>query len=262
MRKAVFSGSFYPSRPDDLLTLFADIKCREPKINAIGAISPHAGYIYSGKTAYKTLCSINIPDTVIIFCPNHRGLGWGLAVSPDTSWETPFGEIEVDVELSERIAKFQYAKLDSIAHLYEHSLEVQLPIIKMLNPDARIVAVSIGLGDRDVLKGFANFVYEETKDRDILYLASSDMSHYVPADFAKKQDEMVIKAMEKLDSDNALNIVLEKDVSMCGIFPAYVMMNIARLKGAKRGEVIEYTNSGVITGDFNEVVAYLGMVFY
>lgn len=152
--------------------------------------------------------------------------------------------------------------MDSIAHLYEHSLEVQLPIIKMLNPDARIVAVSIGLGDRDVLKGFANFVYEETKDRGILYLASSDMSHYVPADFAKKQDEMVIKAMEKLDSDNALNIVLEKDVSMCGIFPAYVMMNIARLKGAKRGEVIEYTNSGVITGDFNEVVAYLGMVFY
>ena len=262
MRGAVYAGSFYPANPNEIHSFFGDIKCREPKINAIGAISPHAGYIYSGKTAYKTLCSINIPDTVVVFCPNHRGLGWALAISPDNLWETPLGEIEVDLELSNAIAEFPYAKMDSIAHLYEHSLEVQLPILKMLNPEVKIVAISVGLGDREILKDFANHIFENTKKREVLFIASSDMSHYVPAEYAEKQDGMVIEALKNLDYEKAYNLVESYNISMCGIYPAYVMLNIAKLKGAEKGEVIEYTNSGVVTGDFNEVVAYLGMVFY
>ncbi len=262
MRRAVYAGSFYPANPNEILSFFSNIKCREPKINAIGAISPHAGYIYSGKTAYKTLCSINIPETVVIFCPNHRGLGWALAVSPDTLWETPFGEVKVDIELSKAISEFSYAKLDATAHLYEHSLEVQLPILKILNPEVNIVAVSVGLGDRKILKNFSEHIFENTKDREVLFIASSDMSHYVPADYAEKQDGMVIEALKSLDFEKAYNIVESYNISMCGIYPAYLMLNIAKLKGAEKGEVIEYTNSGVVTGDFNEVVAYLGMVFY
>ncbi len=96
----------------------------------------------------------------------------------------------------------------------------------------------------------------------MLFLASSDMSHYVPAEYAEKKDGMVIKELEKLNPELAIDIVEENDISMCGIYPVYLMLNIAKLKGATRGQVIEYTNSGVVTGDFNEVVAYLGMVFY
>ncbi len=262
MRRAVYAGSFYPANPNEIHSFFSDVKCREPKINAIGAISPHAGYIYSGKTAYKTLCSINIPDTVVIFCPNHRGLGWALAVSPDTSWETPFGEIDVDLGLSRDIAEFSYAKMDATAHLYEHSLEVQLPILKLLNPEVKMVAVSVGLGDKEILRDFSEYIFDKTKDREVLFIASSDMSHYVPAEYAEKQDGMVIEALKSLDFEKAYNIVESYNISMCGIYPAYLMLNIAKLKGAEKGEVIEYTNSGVVTGDFNEVVAYLGMVFY
>ncbi len=262
MRRAVFAGSFYPSRGEEIKSFFDRVECRKPKIKAIGAISPHAGYIYSGKTAYKTLCSIDIPDTVIIFCPNHRGLGWALSVSPEDSWETPFGEIKIDMDLSREIADFSYSKLDSVAHLYEHSLEVQLPILKLLKPDVKIVAVSVGLGDADILKDFSHHIYEKTKDKNVLFLASSDMSHYVPADYAEKQDFAVIEAMKNLNADLAYNLVETRNISMCGIYPAYIMLNLAKLKGATTGEVIEYTNSGVVTGDYNEVVAYLGMVFY
>ncbi|BBB32460.1 conserved hypothetical protein [Thermotomaculum hydrothermale] len=262
MRRSVYAGSFYPAHGKEIVSFFNSIKCRDPKINAIGAICPHAGYIYSGKTAYKTLCSINIPETVVIFCPNHRGLGWALAISPDESWETPFGEIKVDLDLSREIASFAYAKLDGTAHLYEHSLEVQLPIIKLLNPSTKIVAVSVGLGDKDILKDFALHIYNKTKEKDVLFIASSDMSHYVPAEYAKEQDFKVIKAMEVLNVELTYNVVERNNISMCGIYPAYLMLNIAKLKGATKGEVIEYTNSGVVTGDFNEVVAYLGMIFY
>ena len=262
MRRAVYAGSFYPSNKSEIISFFNDVKCREPKINAIGAICPHAGYIYSGKTAYKTLCSTNIPETVIIFCPNHRGLGWALAISPDTTWETPLGEVEIDIELSRAISEFGYAKLDSTAHLYEHSLEVQLPILKLLNPNVKIVAISVALGDKEILKDFARHIFQQTKDRETLFIASSDMSHYVPADFAEKQDGMVIEALKILDYDVAYHLVEKHRISMCGIYPAYVMLNIAKLKGATKGEVIEYTNSGEVTGDLNEVVAYLGMVFY
>ncbi len=262
MRKAIFSGSFYPSNRETIASFFKDIECKRPKIKAIGAISPHAGYIYSGKTAYKTLCSIEIPDTVVILCPNHRGFGWALAVSPDEKWETPFGDINVDLELSEEIAEFNYAKFDSNAHSYEHSLEVQLPILKMLNPQVNIVAISVALADRDILKEFALHIYEKTKNKNVLYLASSDMSHYIPADLAEQLDFKVIDAMKTLNADLAYEAVGKDNITMCGILPAYVMLNISKFKGASRGEIIEYTNSGVVTGDFNEVVAYLGMIFY
>jgi len=261
MRKAVFAGSFYPSNGEAIISFFKNVKCLTPKKDAVAAIVPHAGYIYSGKTAFKTLCSVNIPETVVVFCPNHRGLGWHLAVSSEDRWETPLGDVEVDVELSREIAEFKYAKLDDVAHLYEHSLEVQLPILKILKPDAKIVAVSVATYNTSLLRDFAIHIAEKTKNKDVLFVASSDMSHYVPADYAKKMDFMVIEALKKLDADTAFEVVEKYDISMCGILPAYVAVNIAKIKGAQKGEVIEYTNSGEATGDFNNVVAYLGMIF-
>jgi len=262
MRKPVFAGSFYPSRAEEIVSFFSGIRCPENKIKAMGAVSPHAGYIYSGKTAYKTLCSIEIPDNVIILCPNHRGLGWAIAVSPDESWETPFGIVPVNMELSEKIAEFPLAKMDSTAHAYEHSLEVQLPILKMLNPDFKLTAVSIALGDKEVLKDFAKHISQYIEKENTLIVASSDMSHYVPADYAAQVDGEVIKALEKLDPDLMYHTVEQLNVSMCGVFPAYVMLNAVKEMGAVSGKVIEYTNSGELTGDFSEVVAYLGMIFY
>jgi len=260
VRKAVFKGSFYPSNKNEIINFFKNVKCLK-KRNAHAAIVPHAGYIYSGKTAFKTLCSINIPNTVIIFCPNHRGLGYPISISPDKKWETPFGPVEVDMELGEKIEAFEHARFDSLAHMYEHSLEVQLPILKMLHPEVKMVPVSIGTGDRDILNKFSSHIFRQTSGIDILYLASSDMSHYVPADYASKYDGMVIEALEQLNVDLAFELVNRYDISMCGIYAAYVAVKCGKMNGANKGEVIEYTNSGVVTGDFNEVVAYLGMIF-
>lgn len=262
MRKPVFAGSFYPSDGDDIVSFFSGINCQSQKIKAYGAISPHAGYIYSGKTAYKTLCSIEIPENVIVLCPNHRGLGRALAVSPEEGWETPFGTVSVNAELSQKIAEYTYAEWDSVAHMYEHSLEVQLPILKMLNPYFKLVAISVAVGDREVLKDFAKHVANVVNKHNTLIVASSDMSHYVPADYAAQVDGEVIKTLEKLDPDLMYQTVEKLDVSMCGVYPAYVMLNAVKELGASTGKVIEYTNSGTTTGDYEQVVAYLGMVFF
>ncbi len=262
MRKPVFAGSFYPSDGNDIISFFSGINLPSQKIEAYGVISPHAGYIYSGKTAYKTLCSIKIPENVIVLCPNHRGLGRAIAVSPEEGWETPLGVAQVNLELSEKIAEYAYAEWDSVAHMYEHSLEVQLPILKMLNPDFKLVAISVALGDRGVLKDFAKHIASVVNKSDTLIVASSDMSHYVPADYAAQVDGEVIKALEILDPDLMYQTVEKLDVSMCGVYPAYVMLNAVREMGASHGKVIEYTNSGATTGDYDQVVAYLGMVFF
>ena len=259
MRQAVFAGSFYPADAASIQAFFKDVNSPVPPVQGCGVICPHAGHIYSGKTAFKTLSSVKIPNRVLILCPNHRGLGRPLAVSPDDSWDTPLGPVPVDVELSEKVAAFKGAAFDVKAHQLEHSLEVQLPILKILKPDTKIVAISVGTGDRDLLKAFASHIARLITSSDTLILASSDMSHFVPAATAEQADSLVMEQINRLDPEAMMDVVLEKHISMCGIFPAYVMMNACLENGASKSDIIEYTHSGKVTGDDRDVVAYLGV---
>jgi MEMO1 family protein len=259
MRQAVFAGSFYPADGAAIVEFFRSVTPPLVPVQAYGVICPHAGHIYSGKTAFKTLSSVNIPDRVVLLCPNHRGLGHPLAVSPADEWDTPLGPVSVDVELSEKVASFAGAAFDSEAHRLEHSLEVQLPLLKILNPDVKIVAVSVGTGQRDILQKFAFHIAKLVAGTDTLVFASSDMSHFVPAAVAKEADGMVMDRIREMDADGMMDVVFEKQISMCGIYPAYVMMNSCMQNGASKSDIIEYTHSGKVTGDDGDVVAYLGV---
>lgn len=259
MRQAVFAGSFYPADGAAILEFFKNVLSPVAPVDACGVICPHAGHIYSGKTAFKTLSSVKIPDRVLLLCPNHRGLGKPLAVSPADEWDTPLGPVAVDMELSENVSSFVGAAFDSVAHQLEHSLEVQLPLLKILNPDVKIVAVSVGVGQRDLLKEFAGHIAKVVNDTDTLIFASSDMSHFVPAEVAKQADSQVMDRISELDAEGMMDVVLEKNISMCGIYPAYVMMKACLENGASNSDIIEYTHSGKVTGNDGDVVAYLGV---
>jgi len=186
-------------------------------------------------------------------------MGRPLAVSPADAWDTPLGPVPVDMEFSEKIAVFPAAEFDSAAHRMEHSIEVQLPLLKMLNPDVKIAAVSVGIGQRDVLSDFADHIAKQVSDKQTLILASSDMSHFVPAMVAKAADSEVMERIKELDAEGMMDIVLKKHISMCGIYPAYVMLKSCLQNGASKSDIIEYTHSGKVTGDDTDVVAYLGV---
>ncbi len=259
MRPAVFSGSFYPANATEILSFLEGVEAPRTPVDACGVICPHAGYIYSGKTAFKTLKSVKIPGRVLLLCPNHRGVGAALAVSPADAWNTPFGPVPVDRKFSGDIVAFNNAVLDDLAHKMEHSLEVQLPLLKILNPDVKIAAVSVGTGEPAVLMEFAAHIAKLLKGTDTLVLASSDMSHFVSAATAKRADSLVINQILKMDADGMMDVVLGHHISMCGIFPAYVMMKCCVENGASKSDIIEYTHSGKVTGDETDVVAYLGV---
>ncbi len=260
MRKPAVAGQFYPDDKNELYSFFNSIKCIHNKKNSFGLIVPHAGYVFSGATAFKTFCSTYLPDLIVIFCPNHRGVGKPIGVS-FVDWETPLGVIKTDKDLASFIVDNSSAEEDELSHKFEHSLEVQLPIISFLNPNAKIVAISVGTLNTDLLNSVVNVMEKVCEKNKCLPVASSDMSHFVPAEIAKKLDNKVIEKLKTLDSEGMLKTVIDNDISMCGVAPAYIVTKLAKKIGATSGEVIEYINSGNVTNDYSDVVAYLGMRF-
>ncbi|GAB6066441.1 AmmeMemoRadiSam system protein B [Aquifex pyrophilus] len=264
VRTPAVAGTFYPSRREELEKLINLLCGEEPKekIKAKAVLVPHAGYIYSGRTACEVYKSVEIPEHVVLLGPNHTGYGEPISVYSGDAWETPFGYVEIDKSLREEVLKFPYAKQDEYAHLYEHSLEVQLPFLqRYAKREFKILPIVLAFIDYEVAKSFGRFLGEVLKGKDALIVISSDMSHYIPADEARKKDEILISAMERLNTEELYFKAVQYNITMCGVVPAVVGIEAAKVLGATKGVVIDYTNSGVVTGDYSQVVAYLGMVF-
>src|SRR5213079_426672 len=127
VRRPAVAGRFYPDQPAQLT---ADIRGfladRPPALKAMGLVVPHAGYMYSGHVAGAVYASVEIPSRLVILCPNHTGLGVPLSIMKTGSWQTPLGEMEIDVELCEALMAVDSDLQDDVeAHRFEHSLEVQ-----------------------------------------------------------------------------------------------------------------------------------------
>lgn len=263
IRHPAVAGQFYPGTPKALTDQIAGF-IREPKQKekVVGAVSPHAGYIYSGKVAGQLYSRIEIPQTAVIIGPNHRGVGADYAIMTDGEWATPLGNVQIDTVLAGAILKHcRYVKEDREAHRYEHSLEVQVPFLQYLRKDIRIVPLCIGAYDEaafDCIGACIAEAIQETKT-DALIIASSDMSHYEPATVAKKKDDQAIEAILQLDPGKMLRRVSRLNISMCGYAPTAIMLAAAKELGARKGELVAYMNSGDATGDYHEVVGYAGI---
>jgi len=263
VRQPAVAGQFYPGDPAKLRQeVEAAIPAGREKRKAIGIISPHAGYIYSGKVAGKVYAAVEIPGTVIILGPNHHGVGERAALYPEGKWLTPLGTAPVSDRLSQLVLR--HARIvteDTVAHHYEHSLEVQLPFLQYLRPDVSIVPICLGFGDyescRRLGEGLAAAVTEFGEE--VLIVASSDMSHYEPAESAKKKDDLALKEVVALNPEGLLSVCRNRGITMCGVVPATVMLDAALQLGATRGELVAYATSGDVTGDNRQVVGYAGL---
>lgn len=264
-REPAVAGQFYPSDKKrlekDLVQL---IKPSSRTINAIGAILPHAGYVYSGHVAGEVYGKLAPKEIYVVLSPNHTGHGSRFAMSIET-WKTPLGEVSIEQGLAKAMLdRTALLKEDSSAHMFEHSIEVQLPFIQTTSPAAKIVPMTILSGSVAELTEIAGAIADalaKKKDKAVI-IASSDMTHYETRESASKKDKAAIGRILDLDPEGLLKIVRDMDISMCGYIPSVIMLMASKKLGATKAELVKYSDSGDVTGDTDQVVGYAGVIVY
>lgn len=268
IREPAVSGQFYPSDPSLLkkqIELFLKGKKFDKNYKAKGLMLPHAGYSCSGEVAAETIANFNLADVIVILGTRHTYFGKNFGLSSADSWQTPLGNIETDKEFSRFLLKTsKHIEKDDDVHAQEHSIEVQLPLLKYIKGDFKIVPIVISPAETGVYEIIADDIIRTAKElnKDITIIASSDLTHYEPQEQAKKKDEAVIKAILELNAKELIEKVRKFTVSMCGYAPTYVMLEAVKKLGAKSAELIKYQTSGDVLGDYLSVVGYAGIGIY
>ena len=263
-RSPAVAGRFYPEDDKSLRLSIQELCGTAPaqKKKVLAAVSPHAGYVYSGSVAGDTIAQIDVPETVVLLGPNHTGKGQAVGLSTAT-WQMPMGAVPVDRNFAQDLLnETDYIEEDELAHRYEHSLEVQLPFLQMQQPNLSIVPISISHISYQVLEEIGLALAEVIKrsGKEVLILASSDMTHYEPRAAAEKKDHYVLKKLVDMDPNTLYRSVIGHRISMCGIMPVTVALIAALELGATKTKVVRYTDSGEITGDTGQVVGYAGVL--
>jgi len=194
--------------------------------------------------------------------PNHTGMGKPFSIMTEGVWKTPLGNVEIDSELGQRILTLsRYLKDDHVAHLQEHSIEVQLPFLQYFKPDIKFVPIILGYGTGAVYKEIGRGIARAVKElkREVIIMASSDMTHYESQQSVRRKDTQAIEAILELNEDELLRRVQELDITMCGFAPATSLIVAAKELGAARAELVRYQTSGDTTGDYSSVVGYAGI---
>src|SRR5512136_144352 len=254
MRTCAVAGMFYPREPSHLEQLLEKFFAGTgPEEDPRGIVSPHAGYIYSGQVAASAFGAIN-PDfsgTFVVIGPSHRGY---ITCVSEMPWETPLGVVDTDDEFVRTLD----IETDELSHRDEHSLEVQMPFIKFRFPRARIAPIMMGQQDYASAIRLAEKIHNAVRltNRDVRIVASSDFSHYVPAEKAKSDDLWAIEPLLTLDTKEFYRRIAERRVTACGYGPITAMVEACTGLGAKAAKLIRYATSGDVTGDFKEVVGY------
>jgi AmmeMemoRadiSam system protein B/AmmeMemoRadiSam system protein A len=266
-RQPSVAGTFYPSNPSEVEVL-VDGMLAEPsaKESWAGAMVPHAGWVYSGRLAARVWQRLQIPRQVIIFCPKHGPGGAQWAVAPHRRWLFPGGQLDCDPELAVRLSEaVDHLELDASAHRHEHAIEVQLPILARLAPQAQVVGITIGGGDNlPALQRFASQMAGVLSDLDErpLLVISSDMNHFASDSENRILDRIALDAIETLDPAHVFETVRLHGISMCGMHPCVIVMETLRQLGSlNRCELVGYATSADAEGPRNRVVGYAGMLF-
>lgn len=271
IRNPAVAGQFYPLSEEILseqLKSFIDKKAE--KQNAIGALVPHAGYIYSGKVAGKVFSRIKSADSFVILGPNHTGIGRDFSIVREGIWRTPLGEVKVDNLLAREILmRSKNINEDISAHRYEHSIEVQLPFLQFLFKDFQFVPITIRhyMPEKNFLaiceeigKAIANAI--KNVNEKVVILASSDLTHYESQKSANEKDKIALNAILELNPEKLFNEVSAREISMCGFGPTAIMLFACKELGAKNSILVEYKTSGDVTHDYEQVVGYGGVLIY
>ena len=266
VRPPAVAGTFYDADPAQLAATVDQLLAGNAKKEAWpAAMVPHAGLRFSGRIAADVLKRIDIPTTVLILGPKHTNLGMDWAVAPHQTWELPGGGIDSDFVMARRLCQaIPGLEMDAAAHQREHGVEVELPLLARLAPQAKVVGIAIGHGDlescRRFAAGLAAFLREQAQRP--LLLISSDMNHFANDEETRRLDALALDALERGDPAQVYEIVTQNQISMCGVLPAVIVLETLQLLGAfQRGERVSYATSADVTGDTSRVVGYAGMLF-
>jgi AmmeMemoRadiSam system protein B len=264
IREPVVSGRFYPSDPEVLRRdLAAMLDSRETGVEAKAILVPHAGYMYSGAVAGAVYGAIRIPKRIIVLGPNHTGRGASLSLFPPGEWRTPLGNVRIDPDMTAHLLQeCPDLQEDRAAHMSEHSLEVQIPFLQAREPKFSIAAICVGTAQYPILESLGHALARTIQwvQEPVLLIASSDMTHYEPADVAASKDQLAIDQVIALDPKGLHRTVLEKDISMCGFAPAIAVLTACLDLKASGGRLVRYANSGEVSGDYDSVVGYAGIL--
>lgn len=270
IRPPAVAGMFYPGDPArlrrDVESMLRAASADLPPVSGrlVGAVVPHAGYQYSGRTAasvYHVLASADV-DTVVFVGPSHREAFRGSAVFPGAAFSTPLGNVEIDNELATALSASGGSVMASAAgHRQEHAIEVQLPFLQVVRPNARMVAVTMGDQSARSCDELAAALSSTLAGRSVALIASSDLSHYHPYDEAVRLDRMVASHVRTFQVDRLQDDLQHDRVEACGGGPMVAVMKAARSLGATTATVLHACNSGDVTGDRSGVVGYLSAIF-
>ncbi len=266
IRKPAVSGLFYSANTSELRRSVetylnsATLPERVVDQNIKAVIVPHAGYVYSGLTAayaYKAIKSEEY-DAVVIVGPSHRKHFRGISLFPGDAYRTPLGEVAINKKLrDELIDEEERIFLSDDGHIEEHSIEVQLPFLQLIYGDFQFVPVIMGDQSRDYVDTLARKLEKVLHRKNVLLIASTDLSHYYPYETAVDLDKRVIDSVSRYDNEELMGRLEQREVEACGGGPMVAVMKSSKLLGSQTSMILHYCNSGDISGDKSAVVGYL-----
>ena len=263
-REMCVAGLFYEADPAQLTQNMQDYFTGQKNEETTAAricLLPHAGHIYSGKVTAETLAKIVLPRKLIILCPNHTGLGKHGAVWDKGAFQTPLGDVPVAEDIAGELLKTPCFCRDYQAHVREHSIEVILPFLQYrMGRDFEIIPVSLAS-----LQNLSQMAEAITKcmqeNADLGLLISSDMNHFASEKENKRKDFMALDAIRNMNEKQLLQVVMDNDISMCGVLGAYIGILAAKGLGLTHCELTSYDTSACTSGDARRVVGYAGLYF-
>jgi AmmeMemoRadiSam system protein B len=226
----------------------------------LSLISPHAGYMYSGSVASKGfyyLADDGRPDAIVLLGPNHTGYGSGVSIMMEGVWRTPLGDVSVASDLAKEIQRFSaFIDVDVGAHLYEHSIEVQLPFLQYVYGTVPFVPICMMMQDLEVSRDVGRAIARAVTGKNVSIIASTDFSHYEPQSIAETKDGAALDAISRLDEAGLQRVIEAHAISMCGYGPVSAAIVASKNLGASKAVRLQYKTSGDVTGDTTRVVGY------
>ncbi len=266
LRRAAVAGTWYPGTAETLARA-VDLHLAAagtPQVSGrlVGLVSPRAGLHYSGPVAAYGYGLLRGREslTAVLGGPSHHEAFEGVALQARGAWETPFGRTAIDEGIADALLGAGASLLfdDPALHQEEHSLEMQMPFLQRLLPGLRLVPLIMGSQSTREVTGLAQALQQALAGRDVVLVASSDLSHYLPAPEAHRRDGAVVEEVGRFDPESLLaRLETERNVA-CGGGPIVAVMQAARGLGADRATVLRYADSGdVEPWDKSRVVGYL-----
>ena len=269
MRYPAVAGRFYPLQKNELIDQIewcfehplGPGKIGAPKNGRRikGALVPHAGYQCSGMNAahsFKAIAEDGRPDAYIVIGPDHHGVPFDMVLCSD-SYLTPLGECKVHEKIAAKLA--QSITDSPNAHMFEHSVEVEVPFLQYIDPDARIVPIIMRRQDMESAKRLGDLIKEACEGYDVVVIASSDMSHYIPKDIAERLDMMLLEKACDLDIEGMYDVIGRYDISACGYGPIAAMITATR---PSKGTLLKHSDSWDSLNYMKDsVVGYASAIF-